>query len=209
MFPSGTLRYRLTLEIEADGKVHTGSGVIELHFARQGWSDTATLGMKSTVKGEAVAVDLGSRGVLFATLKGVPAGSGNYVSDPAAMVVKEFNLASSVGSLKGESLRSLNTVSARADIPPNRLPMLVRFRDLGDPTSVMLVEPRELEKAFGPGVRFARATIETTRDAVTTGVEKKLPWLPKQSGSLVSDRTLPYDHYARELNEASFSVGVR
>src|SRR5262249_43782132 len=106
LFPSGAVRYRLTLSVEAGGLMHRGSGVIEVSFARQGWSDEATFGMKSRVKGEAVVVDLGAQGVLFAVFEGV---------HPPAMVVKEFNLAPSVGSLKGETLRRLGSVSARAD----------------------------------------------------------------------------------------------
>jgi hypothetical protein len=56
-------------------------------------------------------------------------------------------------------------------------PMMVRFRDINGPTSVELVDPERLDTSFGPGVRFSKATIAITSDAVTTGIEKSAPWL--------------------------------
>jgi hypothetical protein len=55
--------------------------------------------------------------------------------------------------------------------------MLVTFKDINDPRSVVQVRPDDLEAAFGPGVRLGRVTIEATRHAVTTGIEKIVPVL--------------------------------
>jgi hypothetical protein len=210
VFPSGALRYRLTIDVEADGTIHTGSGVIEVSFARQGWSDTQTLGMKPSIKGEAIAVDLGARGVLFALLKGVPTGDRNYVSAPPAMAVKEFKLAPSVGSLKGEDLPRLSKISTRAEVPVGRLPMIVRFRDLNDPMSVEQVDPGNLEKSFGGGARIVRATIETTRDAVTWGIERRLPWLTEYQSKLLDGRRIHTieapNRLANSLGSGSFKI---
>src|SRR2546427_12145951 len=69
-FPSETIRYRLALEAEVDGKPAVGSGVIEV--TRQ---DTTRIfrtmgGIGAIVKGEAVFLDLGERGSVFALLHG-------------------------------------------------------------------------------------------------------------------------------------------
>jgi hypothetical protein len=60
-FPSETLRYRLTLEAEVDGRPIVGSGVIQV--TRQ---DTTILGdmgrVGATTKGEAVTLDMGEKG---------------------------------------------------------------------------------------------------------------------------------------------------
>jgi len=55
--------------------------------------------------------------------------------------------------------------------------VLVRFANLNDPTSAVLVDPRDLAASFGPGVRFKGATVEITDDPITKGIEARLPWL--------------------------------
>jgi hypothetical protein len=205
VYPSGTLRYRLTIEAEADGRPVTGSGVIEVTYRKADFP-LSSVAISTAVKGEAVAVDLGPRGILFVVLTGPP---GTTSADPPTMAVRTFNLAPSVGSLTPQTLRRLGTLTARAEIPANLLPMMVRFRDASDPKSVELVEPGALAKTFGTGVRFLRATAETTREQITTGVDARLPWLRHHRGSLIKDLSLPYDHYARQITEGSFSIGVR
>jgi hypothetical protein len=60
-------RYRLTLEVEADGQVKTGSGVIQV-TSRLDFVPGRPLKFTTTFSGEAVYVDLGPRGNLFALL---------------------------------------------------------------------------------------------------------------------------------------------
>ncbi len=208
-FSPGTLRYRLTLEAEADGQSYTGSGVIEVRYdIPPSWLLPGNR-VAARHKGEAVVVDLGTRGLLFVVLEGEPIRvSGAYSAKPTSMPVKEFNLAPSVGALKEETVRGLGRLNARAEIPFSRLPLMVAFKDINDPRSVVLVRPDDLSAVFGPGVRLLRTTIETTHDAVTTGIEKRLPWLKHQRGSLIKDPALPYDHFAKRLNGGSFSIGV-
>ena len=47
--------------------------------------------------------------------------------------------------------------------------MMVRFKDIHDPKSVEAVDPQAV------GVK--RVWVETTSDAVSTGIEKRIPWL--------------------------------
>jgi hypothetical protein len=70
-------------------------------------------------------------------------------------------------------------VGTRADLPLDKLPMLVRFRDISDPKSVERVGPNDLATSFGPGVKHVRAMIEITDAPVTTGIEARLGWLGK------------------------------
>jgi hypothetical protein len=198
VFPSGTLRYRLTVDVEADGKVHTGSGVIEVTFRRHGWSDTQTLGVHPTLKGEAIPVDLGERGTFFVLLQKAP--DRGAVSDPAYLPLQAFDLES--GGLTGDKLRRLGSVSARATVKD--LPLMVRFRDLKEPMSVERVDPGNLEKSFGSGVRLIRATVETTRDPLTTGILKRLPWLPEYHSKLFDGRRI---HTIEAPNQLANSLG--
>ncbi len=74
------------------------------------------------------------------------------------------------------------------------LPILVRFRDINDPTSVERVDPDNLAASFGPGVTLVNASIEIVSSGfwpfralglsgtpVTTGIEKRLVGLPALS----------------------------
>src|SRR3954451_19966553 len=68
LYPSVTLRYRLTLEALVDGKPAVGSGVAEVTYSKQ----SRFAGQRDLVvgyRGEAVVLDLDSRGTLFALLK--------------------------------------------------------------------------------------------------------------------------------------------
>ena len=68
--PSVTLRYRLTLNAQVEGRPVTGSGVIQVTYAKNPQFLGASAQISIAEKGEAVVLDLASRGVLFALLKG-------------------------------------------------------------------------------------------------------------------------------------------
>lgn len=176
--PSVTIHYRLNLVVSVDGQPVTGSGVIEVTredttriFASMG-------GYGATIKGEAVIVDLGEKGALFALLRGKDIGIAEGNSSPAYILFYAFasQLDKRVDGLA--QLRALKAAHAKTDIPFNLIPMLVRFRKIDDPTTIEIVDPENLAASFGPGVSLQRATIEITDDPVTRGITKKLTWLP-------------------------------
>jgi hypothetical protein len=183
-FPSGTtLRYRLTLEVEADGQVYSGSGVIEVQYEIPPRWMLGANRVVSRVRGEAITVELGTRGILCALLIGAPpALSGGYVANAEAIPLRAFGIAPSIGAIEEEALRKLSSLSARSEMSFSSLPMLVWFSDPNDPKTVALADPSEFGTGFIPGTRLKRAAIETTHDPVTTGIEKKLPWLPRKKG---------------------------
>lgn len=69
MYPSATIRYRLTLAVNTPEGIKTGSGVIEVTYAKAVRLLGSSAEITTGVKGEAVVVDLGKRGILFALLK--------------------------------------------------------------------------------------------------------------------------------------------
>lgn len=191
--PSVTVRYRLTLTIDDNGKQTSGSGVIEVFR-----EDTTKIfgssfgGYGYSFRGEAVAVDLGKKGVLFALLKG------GYSSDsePPYIIIhafKDYFKGSSTSAKVSviDDMRKLKWDRPKADLNFDLLPMLVRFRDINDPKTVERVFPDELDKSFGPGVKLVSATIEITRDSVTRKIKKVLPsW--KGTGYAEWKRSLHY-----------------
>jgi hypothetical protein len=72
MWPSYTYKYRMTVEVSTPEGIKTGSSVIEVTTHQ--WPKflsgiTAGNTTESSAVGEAPFVDLGARGMLFATLK--------------------------------------------------------------------------------------------------------------------------------------------
>ena len=183
-----TINYRLTLEVEADGIVYSGSGVIETRWYNQSYLKGLANGIPWVVhcRGEAVSVDLGSRGVLFALLTGVKtnaAGTGQFYfpEDPQQVLLTQVGLASQ-GRITPEVLNSLSHRRDVLQVPKSGLPMLVRFRDIHDPITVEQVDPENLAASFGPGVELHGATIAVTDEPVSSGIDKKLDWLKTLDG---------------------------
>ncbi len=190
-FPSATVRYRLTLEAQVDGEAKSGSGVIEVTYSKQ--SELA--GQHELIvsfKGEAVVLDLGSRGALFALLKE----DTDSRSGPEWIVLRAFNFPG--GSLPRpveEGVKQVQRLSGKRELPLTSLPLLVRFRDLNDPKTAEGVDPLNVTKSFGAGAKLVRATLEIvpagiwplnslgiTGEPITRGVDQRLPWLKALKG---------------------------
>jgi hypothetical protein len=172
-----TLHYRFTLVVDDNGRTVRGSAVYDTR-----WAETAFPGLAGgrpwmTIhSGEATYVDLGAPGILFALMTYDPLrirqGS---ASGPEGLVVAASD--SSVGGATRDLLYRIRDTRGPVDVPLERLPLLLRFRDLNDPTTAERVDPFDLAASFGSGIKLQRASIEMTNDPVTTGIEQKLPWL--------------------------------
>ena len=200
---SETVRYRLTINVDVDGRLVSGSGVIQVKQSDMRPIFGSMGGAGSEISGEAVMVDLGSHGTLFALLHGPKAGSGD-LGGPAWMLFHVF-----ADLLKGEidplpKVRLLRERRPRRVLLLDYIPMLVRFRELDDPKSVEQVDPRNLAAAFGSGVELRDAVIEVTADPVTVGVEAKLPWLKTMKTQIDGDRLYSGATLANELNAYDF-----
>ncbi len=213
-----TYRYRMTVEVETPEGLKTGSSVIEVSTDRASEYTIPTPGkVTNRVRGEAAAVDLGERGVLFALLR-----SESEV-DWAGRVM--FLLAPE-GSLDGDEFlgrfANMLDMTRPIDLPrtfpdvghlkdrPAR-PMLMTFRDLADPTTVEKVDPDNLAATFGDGVSLRRITVQMTDDPVTTGIEERLEWMDEYRNRHFDDSStvsedLTTDDLAARLSAGSFST---
>lgn len=176
LYPHVVLHYRLTIEVATPEGVRTGSGVLAAYYRREPELFGARGGVTGTV-GEAVAVDLGARGVLFAlltsrTMQGTP---GGY--EPPGMLIMTLAPELLEVSPSAQKTRRVGRITGKAEVPRQYLPFLVRFADLDDPKSVAAVDPDDLAASFGSGVWLQRATIEIVDDPVTRGIENRLRWL--------------------------------
>lgn len=184
-YPTVTHRYRLTLVADDNGKIVTGSSVIEASYWKVPQFMLSHAEYGSSARGEAVVVDFGEKGVLFAFLKG-----NDMHSDADWIVRTAFGIERQ--SPPDEELRKLRALRGSAELKFEALPLFVRFRDVNDPKTVERVDPNNLAASFGPGVKLVKATIEIvpsgwwpfnvfgiTGTPLTTGIEKRLPWLAR------------------------------
>jgi hypothetical protein len=189
-FASGTWRYKMTVMVSTPEGDKVGSAVREV-AVQKGWSPLPEMQPHVSVKGQAVVIDLGERGILFALLRGNRLGS-DYGSDlPAHIFMPEGGGLSAAGIKKMSELKAGPTVLA-----PEWYPAFVRFKDPNDPRTVESVSRYSdrdfpngyggtaiaLEKAFGSGVRLKSITLEMTKEPVTSGISTLLPWLTHRDG---------------------------
>jgi hypothetical protein len=186
-------RYRLTVEVETPEGLKTGSSVIEVHTAKASRYSIPTPGAISyRFRGEAVAVELGSRGTLFALLRSPD--ENDWPAQVMFLLTRYSEEGGDAGFRKtyDAMLANRNAITLPQTFPDvghlrNRKarPMLVRFRDIADPKTVESVDPDNLTSTFGKGVKLKRITVQLTDDEVTKGIEKRLVWLLNQRGSLI------------------------
>lgn len=182
LYDSETLRYRLTYEVEIDGEIRSGSGVVQVRV----WERPKSLGTSGVgfdVTGEAVIVDLGNGRYLFSLLSGraVRTSSwGGHVTTPDKLIWLAFDGQSSDIP---DSYDFLNRTRPSVELPFRILPALATFGDIDDRNSIRLVEPDDLATHFGTGTVLRRVTMEVTGDPVTDGrIEEILPWLDDWQG---------------------------
>ncbi len=172
-----TINYRLTLEVEVDGTIHTGSGVIGTEWTHYpDWLRGMVNPYTIQVHGEAIAVDLGPRGLLLALLTGAPKkGTLDFSYNPfdTQGILHAFIIHPS----GQEWLEALSHEHDAVDVPFDLLPMLVRYTDIHSPHSVQQVDPANLTASFGPGVKLVRATLAITKDPVTHDLDAKVSWV--------------------------------
>jgi hypothetical protein len=177
-FPTDYLRYRLTLDVDVNGVMRTGSGVVEIAY--QGMPDwLSEIGQGAhfggVMRGCAITVDLGEHGLLFVV------DSRPFLENPTTHLLAlpklaslnmlpfiAYDLSQSYDPSSGlAAVRELQTKEGSVEVPPDKLPMLLRFRNLDDGDTIEELDPRDLTAAYGPGVRLARAQFEFTTDPVT------------------------------------------
>lgn len=176
-YPDYSYRYRLTVNIEVDGKIHSGSSVIEVK-----WRGGPVIGdggpFGPSVKGQAALVDLGERGVVVATL----------INDKSYGPAKDGALgalwvaAEAFGNHStGPEIPDLPKLRGKRDLELGKLPRLLWFSNPQDPTTARKLLVQDIPATFGPSARFAGASVEITNDAVVIDINRKLTWFQSWS----------------------------
>lgn len=189
LYPTYTVRYKLTVEVQVGDEIRTGSSVIEAWYGSQ----PTILGQpagKGGYRGEAVFVDLGAGRNLIVTLtnkaSGRPMVAGETtVADAESLPLVVFGIRPDKRSMP-DQIKQAQAMGA-VEVPPWRLPTTVTFRNPNDPTSIELVLPGAV-RATLPGVSILRATAQITDEPLTRSIEEKLPWIPEYYGKMLDGR---------------------
>ena len=179
-YPYASWRFKITVEIETPDGIKSGYAVREVTAVTQPSITPETHPVTYGVIGEAVAIDLGDRGVAFALL--------GYTE-----VFKAFPKEAKTTKEFIEYYSNL-PVGQKA-VLTNAHPQIVTFTDINDPLTVkMLLGSRfnvkkqdldpvnDFEAQFGQGVTLKQVIIEITDEPVTSDIEKWLPWLDDLNG---------------------------
>ncbi|MEP6784946.1 MAG: hypothetical protein ABI898_04300 [Sphingomonadales bacterium] len=192
-------RYRLTVEVEAGGKLFTGSSVIEVTRTK------GPTGIGGTSRGEAVAVDLPGGRTLFALLRGDMGGVDWPFTMPHWAFADRLGDTNMVDPAALDKLGSLR--GATVILSPAQYPLLVTFRDVRDPKSVERVDPQALDNSFGPNVRLHRITVSMTDAPITTGIEKRFQWWSAYRRSHFDGTSTVSEDLTNNLLSSSLSSG--
>jgi hypothetical protein len=172
-YPVYAYRYRLTINIELDGKVHSGSSVIEI-----GWQEGIKLGdsggFAPIIRGQAAVVDLGDRGVVVATLiNGESYGPANDGALGAQWIApRAFGQ-----DTNADAIPDLPKLRGKRVLESNNLPRFLWFSNPQDPTTAKILRVQDVPTVFGPSARFAGASVEITNDPIVIDIRERLPWL--------------------------------
>ena len=190
--------YKMTVTVETPEGDISGSAVRVMANSSPALS-LPDAGSSASVRGEAVVVDLGERGVLFALIS----------HDSDQEFYETFPVPNNKGGATPEGIAYYASLPAgkKKDMNPFSgagYPKLVAFKDMNDPKTVTLLQEYErcragskrakackeqgphlindrFEEMFGEGVRIKNITLEITDEPVTWGVvDQYLP--PKARG---------------------------
>jgi hypothetical protein len=220
--------YRLTITVNDNGVQRVGSGVWRVETFPSANSDATT----SKFFGETIPVEMGDKPTLFVTVVGSdrfgnPATNGDlqlYGSHLFGLVAREVRGEKRSGRTPTpiEQQRELEGMIGQiatldCENPPTsvtRCPFMVLFRDINDPRTVEVVEPTDLAKNYGLGVKMLPISVQLTDDHVTAGVTQRFKWFEEYrtkhfdgSPTVLTD-LITKDVRAR-LTSGNFSTGVR
>ena len=185
-------RYKMTVTVETPEGEISGSAVREMSNSTPLIS-LPDVGNPASVRGEAVVVNMGERGVLFALIS----------SDSDMEFYTAFRKLWPHGGSTPEGIKFYSElpVGTKVELQPGGFrghPKLVTFTDMNDPKSVTLAQEwafdREnrrykkrlkadrMEELFGEGVKLKDITLEITDEPVTWGVVDK--YLPSEARKL-------------------------
>lgn len=207
--PIYRLRYRLDIRFRAGDRIHIGSSVMSMKWGDVGRAANLNGGDRYAryPAGEALVVNVGQRGKIFG-LVSVPAidEDGFQIGLPESAFSPLLAPGGPGESEGGENVRQrLSGLVGLHALAREHWPIMVRFRDLTDQTSVELVDRDDPSAVFGAGSAIESVTMEVVDAPVTRGaVARELPWINQLRGTLVPPVRGEPRSLAQRINRTHF-----
>jgi hypothetical protein len=173
-------RYKLTLAVNTPDGVKRRSSVVEVAFRDFSFPERGTA---HRLRGEALYLDLG-RGarpliaLLTSQLHPRPEKDWSWTRDAGPdtrQMSRLYNIAPSKDFM--DDVPRIAKMRGPRRITSADLPDLVTFADANNPSTVIEVDPNNLQAALGPNVAWSEITLESTDEPITNGLRTKLPWI--------------------------------
>jgi len=159
-----THRFRMIVQVETPAGIKTGSSVLQSSYSvSPSWlPQQGTL--NSSLRGEAVYVDLGEGKNIVALLAGGAHGELYFGADLAARALGRDRNESGI---RGGWFKEAPSWLGGAELTGELMPTIITFSDPLKPETARVISPYQLETDIGPGFHLKRVSIEMTRDPVT------------------------------------------
>ena len=208
-YPTTAYRFRITLNVDTPQGLKSGSSVMEVQHRRYpAWTTLGNSTGESSLKGDAVFVDLGAdadgkpRSLIALLAHGERAEGIDFYLLPGRVFEPLWKQKSATPNFRDPPTElSLLPVGTKAELVGSQIPTLVTFTDPNDPKTAHIVPPNELSNTFVDGVQFRNATIEIVARGVwpltcfglsgeplTRSIENKLPWIVRLKSEGLGDR---------------------
>jgi hypothetical protein len=205
LYPTGTHRYRLTVEVDTPNGVRSGASVIEVQRSDSGWVPMRPGPRYSfQLHGDAVFIDLGAGRNVIALLAHGP--RADKVDQMISLAIEAYGYQ----RWDQDAWEGRAPMEGRVELRPPLVPTLIAFSDLNDPATAQIVYATQIvedrdehgalrrspqvvvdrfSETFGPDVHFKGAWVEKVSMGIwplssfgivgipiTRGVEQRLPW---------------------------------
>jgi hypothetical protein len=201
--PVSIIHYELKVVLDVGGKSLEGLSVIEASFSARPNILPDRGNMTAQFRGEAVSIAIPGYGRLYAPLTGAQ-GEQRTMEWLVPRVFGKLDQANKGGVDAASFVRSLQNLSGSREVPPQYMPLFVRFADDTKPETIQRVDPLRLAEFYGPKVRLRSVDITITNAPITTGIQKYLPWLVLTKGEVPYIRAPT--NGMRELQGIAFST---
>jgi hypothetical protein len=163
-YPTYTYRYRMTVEVDAGGKTHSASSVIEVNHRSQPHILPEMLAYDSWARGQAVFLQLpGGKNIVALLASGA---WGERTDYPVTLIRRIFNV----------SLENIQTLQGRRELSSDQMPTLITVVNPNDAKTAHVISPDLLDSSLG--VHLRSISVEMTTDPTTpVDIDARLPFL--------------------------------
>jgi hypothetical protein len=179
LFPQYTHRFRVTINVDDNGKPRSGTGIITVTYQNV---DALLVNQKQwnvSARGPAPWVDLGPKGIIAAAIYAYyPA---NYEPLPytgaALSFVAYYGAKHHDPKVSLANIKKISEATGARELRFDQMPEFIWIPDVANPASAKLVPADKFSEIIGPGIQLSSVTIEITDDRADKSLYERLPWL--------------------------------